>query len=235
MDGARSSRLRRAVGDVGARLLDVVIPPRCVGCGERDRWLCVDCRATLQPLPDDHCHQCAAPGVATRFCANCYRDPPPFEQLRVPFLHAGLARQILLDLKYRGHRHLAPLLADLLRPHLPAGIDAIVPVPLHSSRLAERGYNQSELLARSLGPPVASGVLVRTRPTPPQAGLNQAERLANVRGAFAAPSRLDGRRVLLVDDVCTTGATLSACARTLRRAGAERVLAVTVTRAADML
>jgi ComF family protein len=227
--------LRRAFGDVGARLLDLVIPPRCVGCGGRDRWLCLDCQEGLPRLPDEHCEQCALPGVPTRFCACCYRDPPPFEQLRAPLLHAELARDLVLSLKYRGHRHLAPVLADLVKPLLPADVDVVVPVPLHPERLSTRGFNQSDLIARRLDLPLAPRLLTRTRATPPQTGLTQTERLANVRGAFAASDRLDGQTVLLVDDVCTTGATLSVCARTLRRAGAGRVLAVTVTRAADML
>jgi ComF family protein len=239
MGGVRSSRLRRAVDKVGARLLDLLIPPRCVGCGERDRWLCPDCRTSLAGLPEQHCEQCALPGVPTRFCANCYRDPPPFEQLRAPLLHDGLGRDLVLGLKYRGHRHLAPVLAELVRPHTPEGLDVIVPVPLHPERLRERGFNQSGLLAEEIraasGVKIDASVLVRTRQTAPQAGLSARERIANVRGAFRANRRLEGETVLLVDDVCTTGATLSACARTLRRAGAGRVLAVTVTRAADML
>src|ERR1041385_3246044 len=106
MDEVKSSRYNRALNAVGTRLLDLVIPPRCVGCGETDRWLCARSRAGLARLPEEPGHQCALPGVSTRFCASCYRDPPPFEQLTAPFLHVGLARQLVLDLKYRGHRHL---------------------------------------------------------------------------------------------------------------------------------
>jgi len=227
------------VRELGARLLDLVIPPRCVGCGERDRWLCDECRTRLSALPAERCARCAAPGVPTHLCSACYRSPPPFDELRAPLLHDALARDLVLALKYRGHRHLAPILADIAAQCAPAGGEIVVPVPLHPTRRAERGFNQSELLAREigarLGTPLAVDALTRQRETPSQTGLSAKEREANVRGAFVAPTRLDGRSVLLVDDVCTTGATLAACARTLKRAGAARVLAVTVTRAAGML
>ena len=149
--------------------------------------------------------------------------------------HDGVARQLLLGLKYRGGRHLVGPLAELVAPIVPAGTDVLVPVPLHEGRLRQRGFNQSELLARELGRrarrPVLDGALTRVRETPSQTGLSPAERVANVRGAFAAAERLDGQHVLLVDDVCTTGATLYACARTLKRAGAASVSAIVATRA----
>lgn len=222
-----------------ARLLDLVIPPRCVGCGERDKWLCDQCAGSLTRLPVEHCARCAAPGVPTRVCGPCHRAPPAFDELRCPLLHRALARELVLSLKYRGHRHLAPLLGAIASELVPERVDLVVPVPLHPRRRAERGFNQSELVAREVsarrGLALDTGALVRERETPPQTGLSAREREANVRGAFVAARRLDGQTVLLVDDVCTTGATLGACARTLRRAGAVRVVAVTVTRAADML
>ena len=190
-------------------------------------------------MPAERCRCCSAPGVPTQVCAACYREPPAFAELAAPFLYDGLARELVLSLKYHGHRHLGPLLGEAAVVVAPQGADGVVPVPLHPRRQAERGFNQSALIATTvaerLGVPLLEGALSRTRETPPQAGLNAAERKVNVRGAFAAPARLEGRTLLLVDDVCTTGATIDACARALRRAGAARVLAVTATRAADML
>lgn len=149
--------------------------------------------------------------------------------------HDGVARQLVLGLKYRRGKHLAGPLADLVAPLVPAGVDALVPVPLHENRVRERGFNQSELLANELGArvgrPVLAAALNRVRETPSQTGLSPSERVENVRGAFAAAERLDGQHVLLVDDVCTTGATLYACARTLRRAGVASVQAIVATRA----
>jgi ComF family protein len=221
---------------VAARLLDLLVPPRCVGCGGRDSWLCRSCRADLPMLPEQSCRVCAAPlaGPVQR-CPSCYRTPPPVGRVHAALRHDGVARQLVLGLKYRGGRHLVAPLADLVAPIVPGGVDLLVPVPLHESRLRQRGFNQSELLAREVGKrtrrPVLVGALERVRETPSQTGLSPAERVENVRGAFAAVDRLDGRHVLLVDDVCTTGATLYASARALKRAGAASVQALVATRA----
>jgi ComF family protein len=221
---------------IAARLLDLLVPPRCVGCGSRDSWLCRACAAELPRLPEQSCRVCAAPvtGPVHR-CASCYRAPPPVARVHAALRHDGVARQLVLGFKYRGGRHLVEPLAELLGPLVPDGVDALVPVPLHDSRLRQRGFNQSELLARELARrsrrPLLGAALTRVRETPSQTGLSPTERVENVRGAFAATDRLDGRHVLLVDDVCTTGATLYACARTLKRAGAASVQAIVATRA----
>jgi ComF family protein len=221
---------------LASRVLDLVLPPRCAGCGERESWLCPSCASGLPRVDGPRCRVCAAGLTAdVSLCPDCYRDPPPLERVVAAFRHEGLARRLVLDLKYRRHRHLAGPLGALLAAAAPTGVDAVVPVPLHPLRRRERGFNQSELLAlevgRRLDRPLAADALRRTRDTPRQTGLSPRERLANVRGAFAAGARLDGRRLLLVDDVCTTGATLYACAGALRRAGASAVVAAVVTRA----
>jgi ComF family protein len=172
-------------------------------------------------------------GVAV--CPACYRRRPRFDKVAAPYLHEGLARDLVHALKYRGHRHVAPILAAAMADAAPADVDVVVAVPLHSNRRAERGFNQSELLARAaagrLALPLRLDALRRERPTRPQVELAHDERAANVLGAFVAPVRLDGTRVLLVDDVCTTGATLDACAAALKRAGASRVACLVATRA----
>ena len=219
-----------------ARVLDLLLPPRCAGCGERESWLCPACADRMPRLGDQRCRVCARQLAGdVQVCADCYRAPPPVERVHAAFRHDGLARQLVLDLKYRHRRHLAPDLGRLLALAAPGQIDALVPVPLHPRRRRERGFNQSELLARELsrrlGRPLLADRVRRTRDTAQQTGLSPRERLANVRGAFAIAGRLDGQRLLLVDDVCTTGATLYACAGALRAAGARSVVAAVFTRA----
>jgi ComF family protein len=216
--------------------LDLALPPRCLGCGARDRWLCADCAASLPPLGAARCRVCAVPLAGPLVCPSCYRDPPHFAALHAPLQHDGLARELIHALKYRGQRHLAAPLGQLAAGALPGrDYDLVVPVPLHPLRRAERGFNQSELLADQLRhqlqlrkPP---GSLVRVRSTVPQVGKDRLHRWENVRGAFAwrgAP--LDGRPLMVVDDVATTGATLEACAAALKSAGSGPVTGVTVAR-----
>jgi ComF family protein len=161
--------------------------------------------------------------------------------VRAACLFDGVVRQAIHDLKYRGVRGRAALLGDLTADVLslrPLATDLLVPVPLAPSRRRRRGFNQSELIAgrigERLGLAIDAACLVRVRETPPQVGLSADERRANVAGAFkcADPDAVIGRRVALVDDVMTTGATLAACADVLRACGASRVFGVVVARGA---
>jgi ComF family protein len=204
-------------------ILDLVFPPLCVGCRRRGDWLCANCRAGLTELGAD--------GVLGRTGA--------LDGAYAAHAFDGALREAIHHLKYRGARHLAEPLGELLVESYwlgPLTADLIVPVPLHPSRQSERGYNQSELLARQLSAaislPYDAGVLRRSRPTAAQTHLSAEERRRNVAGAFVAGATLPkGTRVLLVDDVLTTGSTASACATALRSAGAAGVAAVTVARA----
>jgi len=191
---------------------------------------------------DTLCARCGIPvSPPLHLCAACAIRAPAFDIARAlglylagPDLLNPLARSVRA-LKFHGHRAAAASLGAALGSLLPLPAGAlVVPVPLHPSRLRERGYNQALLLARALGRAaqlrVAVRALVRRRATPSQAHLDAAARRANLAGAFAAPAPLDGATIVLVDDVLTTGATADACARTLRAAGAARVLVLTVGR-----
>ncbi len=173
------------------------------------------------------------------YCGVCRREPPVFSRVWSSGPYDGALRRTIHLLKYDGVRPLADVMASRLESGFDAvhGADLIVPAPLHWRRTLTRGFNQSALIARRLGD--AAGVryerrlLARVRHTSSQAGLSQHERRRNLRGAFRVQSRetIQGKTVLLVDDVMTTGATLSACARALKRAGAQEVRALVVARA----
>jgi ComF family protein len=216
-------------------LIDLALPRRCLGCGARGAWVCPDCDRQIARLPERRCRICALPLSGPLVCPSCYRDRPRFDALQAAYRHDGLARTLVHGLKYRRQRHLAEPLASAMVAVLPLACrpSVVVPVPLHPTRRAERGFNQSELLARAVAAALAvelCDALERVRPTVAQTGLSPGDRAANVRGAFAARQALAGATVLLIDDVCTTGATLGAAAVALRRAGASRVDALVATR-----
>lgn len=171
-------------------------------------------------------------------CWSCRRHPLRLERVRAAAHFSGPLRQAIHGLKYRQGFALAEPLADLMLqawPRWRMDADWVVPIPLYPQRQKERGYNQAELLAghfaQAAGLPVTNLALLRQRFTRPQADLDGAERLSNMHGAFVAdPAIVEGRHVLLVDDVCTTGATLNAAAEALRAAGASRVSAYCLAR-----
>lgn len=243
------SRLVRWVFD---SLASVLFAARCRLCQEilttASRVpICPSCLGRVRPLELlVSCHRCQRPlSLASQspdtvpLCGPCRQEETDFDRLRAFGAYDGELRQLIVLLKYSRVRSLAGPLGGWLalvvkeNPGL-ADVDALVPVPLYRGRQRARGYNQAELLARELarelGRPVETRWLVRIKDTPSQTGLTPSQREENVRGAFAARAKLDRKRILLVDDVCTTGATLNACARTLKRAGAGSVQAVTLAR-----
>ncbi len=225
-------------------------PEICQICREAratpaESYVCVGCREHVRPIRPPFCDRCGLPfagAITTRFeCANCQENQWQFRSARAAVVACDPVLEIIHQYKYRRAFWFEPFLVELLvrssKPELTIGEwDCLVPVPLHPTKLREREFNQAERLGRGLsaatGIPLRNRLLRRVIATQTQTLLSREERLANVRGAFALAhrQRLNGERVVLVDDVLTTGATTSACAGVLRRAGAGEVCVWTVAR-----
>jgi len=212
--------------------LDLLFPQWCIGCGREGDYICGSCRQTLAVIPPPICPGCGRPQSQGILCSSCAETQAVIDGIRSPFLFDGVIRRAVHELKYRNLRALAAPLAELLYEYImknPIPGDVLVPVPLHRKRYRERGYNQTALLARELGRlsglPVVGNCLVRQCYTLPQArSTSVGERHDNVAEAFACrDGQLQGREVILVDDVSTSGATLNACAGVLKSAGAAAV------------
>jgi ComF family protein len=244
---ARSRELGR---EVGRRLVDLALPPVCMACHvpvATPHGLCADCWSRLRPIERPHCERLGIPfgydiGEGA-LSAEAIANPPVFDRARAAVLYDEVAREIVQGLKYHDRTELARLVGRMTARagrDLTADAEVIVPMPLHRRRLWTRKFNQAAAIAlevgRITGLPVALTALLRVRATRPQVGLGEREREENVRGAFrVAPSgraAIEGRRVVLVDDVLTTGATASAATRALKRAGASRVDVLTFARVA---
>lgn len=220
-------------------ILDFALPPRCPGCGavtEEPHRFCLACWSQLAFLGEPCCARCALPfdyGEGGEvICGRCMAEPPAYDRLRAAVAYGDMARAVALKLKYGGRPSVAETMARFIERHLDASAAPILaPVPLHRWRIWRRGYNQSALIAGVLARRAALearlDLLERVKATPVLRGMNPRERKAAVRGAFRInPKRKDGlkgRAVILVDDIYTSGATVNACARILRRAGAARV------------
>jgi ComF family protein len=212
--------------------LDLLFPRWCVGCGREGDFVCAACLQSRVRITPPLCPRCGRPQLNNVICPLCIGWQAEIDGIRAPFKFDGVVRQAILEFKYRNLRAIAGLLGRWLGEYLAANPlpgEILVPVPLHPKRLRERGYNQSRLLARELsrlkGMPLVDDCLVRQRNTTPQARTqNVDERRHNVADAFACRDRrLEGRAVLLIDDVATSGATLDAGARALKAAGASSV------------
>jgi ComF family protein len=206
----------------------------CFVCrGAARELLCAACRAELPLLGSELCPRCALPSPGAAVCGRCLAEPPAYDATIAALGYDFPGDALVHALKFRGELALAPLLAELLRERIPARepIDRVVPVPLSAARLRSRGYNQALEIARHLVPAkLELELCVRLRDGAPQMELPWAERQRNVRNAFDCRRALLGAKVAVVDDVMTTGATLDEIARTLKRAGAERVVNWVVAR-----
>ena len=217
-------------------LADLFYPERCVGCERRaSDVLCRTCFDAFPRVGSPVCGRCGLPtAFATFVCEECKNVDFGFQSARAPLKYDGVGKQVVHALKYRGYKRVVGrLAAPLMLQVVGEGhFDAVVPVPLHSSRLRKRGFNQAELLARGVAEKMkatVSDTLEVVRSTRDQVELSAAQRRANVAGAYTATKPLRGK-ILLIDDVFTTGATLSACAGTMVRAGAEEVHALSLCR-----
>jgi predicted amidophosphoribosyltransferase len=234
-----------------APVVDLVFPPRCPLCGEglaAQTGLCAACWAKLAIPGQPCCARCQRPFDAATpdgtVCAPCLADPPRHDGIAAGTLYNEASRKLVLAFKHGRRIALAPMLARLIAAQLPGDVGPgwlVVPVPLHRWRLGSRGFNQSALLARELaqatGARLLVDALVRNKRTPMLGGLGRKARARALVGAIAVnpgrANRLVGSRVLLVDDVLTSGATSEASVRALRRAGAERVVVACFARVLD--
>ena len=201
-------------------LLQLLFPDRCAGCRRFGELFCAGCQAQLSPYPPDG------------------RAPPAsLAQVQIAYVFQSPLREAVHQLKYRKHQRIARPLGRLLASHMAAqagAYDAVTAIPLHQSRLAERGFNQAESLAREVAAalrlPLIGGALVRLRATEQQAKLNANGRAENMRDAFGWRGAPPPARVILVDDVYTTGATMGACAEALLTAGSRSVAGLALAR-----
>jgi len=228
-----------------ARALEFLLPQRCLECGRFGASLHEECVATLVRAERPRCRVCWAPSRVL-VCARCLaaEDHSGFDELRTPLRFTGTARRALLEAKFRGVTTLLPPLARLAASSVEPGWrpEVVIPIPLARQRQRRRGFNQAQLIAAevamTLALPLDEGGLTRVRASVAQASLGAADRATNLKGVFRAAeleptSRvggLVGARVLLVDDVTTTGSTLNEAARALRAGGAAAVFALAVAR-----
>ena len=206
-------------GSIRKAALDILFPEKvaCISCGREavldEGWLCAECREGIELF-------------------NSATPPEHVDGYSAAFIYNDVSERIVKRLKYGNARWIAKPLSEALSVPADWEFDCIVPVPLYFRRQLKRGYNQSELIAKHLaarlGLTVDAGLLIKTRSTRPQARLTDAERKRNLKDAFASDDSVKGKRIMLLDDVRTTGATLSACAGELKKQGAEAVCALTV-------
>ncbi|WP_332052178.1 ComF family protein [Reyranella sp.] len=238
----------RICAAAGRRLLDSVLPPLCLGCGEivgTAGALCATCWPTFSFIAAPHCVCCGTPFAedlgGEALCAACLARRPRFRRARAALIYDDRSRRLILPFKHGDRTDMARTCGAWMASagaELLAAADLVAPVPLHWRRLFSRRYNQALLLARNLAQGtsarLAPDLLLRPRWTGSQAGLAATERRRNVREAFVIHPRwkagVKGKTVLLVDDVLTTGATVEACARALQRAGAQYVDVLTLAR-----
>ena len=231
------------------RLLDWVYPPTCIACAQmipmhqkqpRHLGLCHHCQGLFEPILPPHCQRCGQPvATALNTCAACFGKTLHFTSSRGTFLYADVMQDLLRELKFRQNKKVAHSLGKLWALHIGQDINiapntTLVPLPLHPRKQRERGFNQAEILAKHIAPALnltVENTLIRTIDTPPQSGLHPRERVENVANAFALAKGVDvaGKSYVLVDDIYTTGASLSECAKILLNAGAVGVDALCLT------
>ncbi len=236
----------------GQRVLNFVFPSTCDGCEaalthEDLPFFCRPCWEGIRPITGSTCSRCGIPGLHSRSesdaseltcCHTCYDSPPRYDKATALFRYEGVLAQAVQRMKYKSQTSLISPLANLLCENLQGidHMDIVLPVPLHVTRLRKREFNQSLALAKrvaqTLHIPLSMDNLARTRKTPPQTTLEWKDRQRNVRDSFSVrrPHDFLEKKLLLVDDVLTTGATVNECARVLRAAGAESIQVLALAR-----
>ncbi len=213
------------------------LPEVCPICMQRQKQLhiCDAClaKALRQRSTYGQCKRCGSFGVYSAACRNCREWPSYYVGNIAVWPYQSAYKQVITEFKYQNMPWLADALAQVMQPYLPKNYDLLVPVPLHPNRIQERGYNQSELLVRSLsrmsGMPWQNS-LQRVRDTPHQTGLGRAERMQNLQNAFTCNkyATVAGKKIILIDDVFTTGTTLYTCAKVLHQCGAKEIISCTL-------
>lgn len=249
--GTAPGRWKHKLASLATAIVGIGLPPLCPNCREplaQARGLCPECWSRLSFISRPYCDRLGVPFPydqgAGMLSLEAIANPPAYQRARAVVCYDDAASKLVHALKYADRLDLAPMLGAWMAragAELLDGADALVPVPLHWRRLWARRFNQSTALAKAIGRergiPVLYDVLKRPRPTPQQVGLTRNERLLNVQGAFRVDrtrrSDIAGRRLILVDDVLTSGATCDACARVLRRAGAGNVDVLVLARVVE--
>ena len=246
MDRTNQELIKGAIRKTAVGLLDFILPARCASCSAKiadHGYLCPACWGDLKPLAAPFCCHCALPfefetGLGDE-CGSCMKDPPSFDWARAAVSYDDMGRGLVLRLKHGGTTAVVPAMAQMMaRTVAGMPIDVLMPVPLHKRRMLSRRFNQSQLLsmtiARSLGLETDNFSLEKRKATASQGGLGRKARFKNVKASFAVGADREGfikeKNIVLVDDVLTTGATASACAKALKKAGAKSVGVVTFAR-----
>jgi competence protein ComFC len=232
-------------------LLDLIYPPRCIFCRsiipvEKERGICENCKEMVSFVKGKQCQKCGKPiedRTDKKLCVDCMRMNHYYEKGFALFVYEGLVRDMIYRFKYGGHkeyaRHLGKWMADvIIKADIKEKIDLIIPVPIHPNRKKKRGYNQSEELARVLAKelkiPMNASALIRKKDTIAQSGLTFLQRRNNMKNAFEFDNGFGiyHKNILLVDDIYTTGATINACSKLLKKKSANTVyfLAVSIGR-----
>ena len=226
-------------------ILNITLPYRCLKCGkilEQEGYLCDKCASEISFITSPYCQRCGQPlNDKVKFCAGCAGGKHRFYRLaRSAMIYDDSDKNLILGFKFFDHTENANLLAAMLKVAgkdiFDAGVDLLIPVPLHYTRLIKRRYNQSALLATKLGEMSKISVdyfsLIRHRKTRPQVEFSGKARISNVKNAFSVknPQQIKGKRIVLIDDVMTTGSTLKECSSALKKAGAKSVDILTVAR-----
>lgn len=231
-------KLNEILADTSWKIADWLFPAVCVGCGEPGEAICEVCQLAITHIPEPRCRLCSRPLSSGNVCPSCLNYPPDLDQTYCYSAYTGLIRKAIQCLKYDRDLGMGRQLAKLIAPELTnliTDIDLVVPMPLSAQRMRLRGYNQADAISRHLarltGWVNMPKALRKIRNTESQVHLSVVERMANLDGAFEAdPNLVRGRRVLLLDDVFTTGATMRQASKALRTAGASYIFAVTIAR-----